>query len=51
MKFVTAAWKFFGPRDGEGIKAFATEIKQLSEKDREELMLGLAEIFGEPITE
>lgn len=41
MKFVIAAMKFFGKKDGETIAQFSEECKALTPEDRTEMAQGL----------
>lgn len=43
MKFVVAAMKFFGKRDGQGIHDFAAEIGKMTPADREEIAPALTD--------
>jgi hypothetical protein len=49
MKFVVAIKRFFGTREGKGVKDLAAEIRALSPKDTAELAPMLSEALGEPV--
>ncbi|MEE9401434.1 MAG: hypothetical protein V3V32_05395 [Dehalococcoidia bacterium] len=53
MNFLMATKKFFGVlpayKGGVGLKGFAEELKELSDKDREDLGTLLSEHFKETI--
>lgn len=44
LTFVAACRKHFGFREGTGLKEFSTELKALTEKDREDLKAEFAKI-------
>lgn len=49
MKFVVAAMKFFGKKDGQSIPEFSEECKKLTAEDRAELAPLLAAELGTPV--
>jgi hypothetical protein len=46
MKFIVACQKFFGKKEGQTIQDFITETRQLSEKDRRDLIPELEAALG-----
>lgn len=46
LSFTAACKKYFGYREGDGLKEFGMELKALSERDRCELAALLSEELG-----
>ena len=49
QSFVKACQNFFGRKPGQTLGEFAQEIKQLTQADRDELSVLLAEQLGEDV--
>lgn len=44
--FVIACRQFFGQKQGQGLAEFQAEVKELTEKDREDMRPGLEAALG-----
>ena len=47
--FIVACKKFFGFKPGQTLREFKTEVKELTQADRDELAPLLAQALGEPV--
>ena len=50
MTLTVALMKYFGKKEGEGLKGFAAEVRALTDKDKQDFIKMLTPVMGEEIT-